>query len=469
MSLLKNSVALSALILSFALPASAAVIGVVDSGTDDRHPALSSQMWINAGEVAGDGQDNDGNTFADDVNGWNFAEGNNELIDRSFLEKPFSPEVYKFFAVQGRLLRGTATAEDKAWIEQIRQNQEVMTELQTFGNFMHGTHVSGITAKDVPTARVMGIKLLPTKQPGTIFLGAAKSMRSHLEAAGLSSRNTRDFNEIIVKFALTQLAGQQGKSLAPIGKYLASEGAQVTNCSFGVSHKAIRPMIEQLVASFIKDATPEQIDMFTAHFVTEVAKSMQTTFVSAAPNALFVIAAGNDGADNGVHGAAPANVRTDNAITVAATIDRAALASFSNYSSTLVDVAAPGVTISSAIPGAVQYLEVSGTSQASPYVARAAGMVLDMNPSLRPVDVRKVLMATVDAKPFLQGKVVSGGIVNPERAAAAANFSRSHSLDQAIALAKTQVLDLASELELDAWTIRDVNALIVPIPLTPLF
>jgi hypothetical protein len=61
------------LALFAALPASAVIIGVVDSGTDDRHPELSSKMWTNTGEVAGDNQDNDSNTYVDDIHGWNFA------------------------------------------------------------------------------------------------------------------------------------------------------------------------------------------------------------------------------------------------------------------------------------------------------------------------------------------------------------------------------------------------------------
>jgi subtilisin family serine protease len=135
----------------------------------------------------------------------------------------------------------------------------------------------------------------------------------------------------------------------------------------------------------------------------------------------------------------------------------------------MVDVGAPGVTIRSSIPGAVPYLEVSGTSQAAPYVARAAGVVVDMNSNLRPADIRRILMGTVDVKPFLAGKVMSGGIVNPERAALAASFSRNHSIDEAISLAKAQVLDLTGELSLSARAIREANDVIVPMPLAPLF
>jgi subtilisin family serine protease len=42
---------------------------------------LSTGIWINAGEIPGNGVDDDGNGFVDDVNGWNFADGNNAIYD----------------------------------------------------------------------------------------------------------------------------------------------------------------------------------------------------------------------------------------------------------------------------------------------------------------------------------------------------------------------------------------------------
>jgi len=49
------------------------VVAVLDTGVDYDHRDLDANMWFNAGEIAGDGIDNDGNGFIDDVNGWNFT------------------------------------------------------------------------------------------------------------------------------------------------------------------------------------------------------------------------------------------------------------------------------------------------------------------------------------------------------------------------------------------------------------
>src|ERR1041384_4319723 len=49
------------------------VVGIVDEGVDVTHQDLVGNVWTNPGEIAGDGIDNDGNGFVDDVNGYNFV------------------------------------------------------------------------------------------------------------------------------------------------------------------------------------------------------------------------------------------------------------------------------------------------------------------------------------------------------------------------------------------------------------
>ncbi|MGH9930687.1 MAG: S8 family serine peptidase [Pyrinomonadaceae bacterium] len=52
---------------------SSVVVGVIDEGLDKLHPDLAANIWINPGEIAGNGIDDDNNGFIDDVNGYNFA------------------------------------------------------------------------------------------------------------------------------------------------------------------------------------------------------------------------------------------------------------------------------------------------------------------------------------------------------------------------------------------------------------
>lgn len=57
------------------------VVAVIDSGFDYTHPDLAANVWRNPGEVPGDGLDNDGNGFVDDVHGWDFANDDADPMD----------------------------------------------------------------------------------------------------------------------------------------------------------------------------------------------------------------------------------------------------------------------------------------------------------------------------------------------------------------------------------------------------
>lgn len=51
------------------------IVGVLDSGVDDKHEDLKDVMWVNTKEIAGNGIDDDKNGYIDDIHGWNFIGG----------------------------------------------------------------------------------------------------------------------------------------------------------------------------------------------------------------------------------------------------------------------------------------------------------------------------------------------------------------------------------------------------------
>jgi len=139
-------------------------------------------------------------------------------------------------------------------------------------------------------------------------------------------------------------------------------------------------------------------------------------------NALFVFAAGNEGANNDATPHFPSNFGYDNMIVVTATDKNDNLASFGNYGSSKVDVAAPGVAILSTYPTAKNtlYVEMKGTSMATPFVSGIAGLMLSVNPSLSPNQLKSLIMQNVDKVSSLNGKTKSGGRVNAQKAVNAA-------------------------------------------------
>lgn len=54
------------------------IIAVTDDGIAVNHPDLQPNIWVNAKEIAGNGVDDDGNGFIDDVRGWDFSSNDND-------------------------------------------------------------------------------------------------------------------------------------------------------------------------------------------------------------------------------------------------------------------------------------------------------------------------------------------------------------------------------------------------------
>ena len=57
------------------------VVAVIDTGIDTNHPDLAANLWTNPGEIAGNGIDDDGNGFVDDVHGYDFANNDGDPND----------------------------------------------------------------------------------------------------------------------------------------------------------------------------------------------------------------------------------------------------------------------------------------------------------------------------------------------------------------------------------------------------
>jgi hypothetical protein len=57
------------------------VVAVIDTGVDYKHPDLDANIWVNKGEIKGNGIDDDGNGYIDDTNGWDFVNDDNDAMD----------------------------------------------------------------------------------------------------------------------------------------------------------------------------------------------------------------------------------------------------------------------------------------------------------------------------------------------------------------------------------------------------
>lgn len=277
------------------------VVAVIDTGVDYNHPDLANNMWVNTGEIPGDGIDNDNNGYIDDYRGWDFCNKDNNPFDDN----------------------------------------------------NHGTHVAGtIAAVGYNNIGVIGVnykaKIMPLK-----FIDSSGS--------GYSS----DAIEAIL--------------------YAAKMGAKVMSCSWGGIGYSIAEM--------------DAINIAYAN----------------GNGALFVAAAGNSYSDNDLAPFYPASYDVPNVVSVAATDKNDAVAWFSCYGFTSVDLAAPGVDIYSTKPNSgYQYL--SGTSMATPHVSGAAALIMAAYPYLTVDEVKNLILNSTDPKASLQDKAVTGGRLNVYRA-----------------------------------------------------
>ena len=134
---------------------------------------------------------------------------------------------------------------------------------------------------------------------------------------------------------------------------------------------------------------------------------------------LFICAAGNDEMDiddpeNDLINF-PASFDLENIITVASHDCQGDLSTFSNYGNKSVDIAAPGEEIVS-YDHNMNLVAYSGTSQATAFVSGAAVILGSRLSTFSAVEVKCAIMNGAKHSPYLQGKMVSNGVLDVDDA-----------------------------------------------------
>jgi thermitase len=229
---------------------------------------------------------------------------------------------------------------------------------------------------------------------GTHVSGTIAAVRDNgLGVAGVAYKS-----KLMVLRALGDTGSGYDSDIAEAFRYAGAHGARIVNASLGGSGAS------QTLDAAIRDY----------------------------PNTLFVVSAGNGGADfegddNDTTAIWPCNAPYPNVVCVGASDTYDTRATFSNYGAETVDLFAPGVKIVSTIPLDTvdgypedSYLGFDGTSQAAPHVSGVAALVLQAKPLLSARQLRDILIDSADDKPAFEDISVSGGRLNAATAVATA-------------------------------------------------
>jgi Subtilase family len=271
-------------------------------------------------------------------------------------------------------------SEVKAYLSTLAPDQykTAMEELNLAGNYMHGTHVAGITMQGNPYARLLvariefGHTLKPDPCPS--LEQAFREARAHHAYVG----------------------------------FMKKHGVRVVNMSWGGNVTAIEGDLEQCGIG----ADPQARKVLARRYF-EIGKKALTQAMAKAPGMLFITAAGNSGNDASFIEDIPAGIVLRNLLTVGAVDLAGDEAGFTSYGPT-VKVHANGYQVVSFIPGG-ERIAISGTSMASPQVANLAAKMLAVNPKLTPARVIKIIRDTAESS--ADGR---RHLIHPKKAIAAA-------------------------------------------------
>ncbi len=150
-------------------------------------------------------------------------------------------------------------------------------------------------------------------------------------------------------------------------------------------------------------------------FGTEVAKEFEPIDRAAHdfPDMLFIAAAGNNSANADLHPIYPAGLQRDNIIAIASTNDNGKLSPISNWGKNTIKLAAPGENILSTFPEN-QYARAWGTSTATAFITRAAGLLKFVYPDWGPREIVEKLCSSVTQTNELLNKTECGGFINSQ-------------------------------------------------------
>jgi subtilisin family serine protease len=429
------------------------IVAVIDGGIDHEHEDLKDVMWVNPGEIAGNGIDDDGNGYIDDIHGWNFigSATANVLHDNLELTRliaklqpkyaaalnstPFTEKERKEFELYKNLITD--------YMDKYQSAQMGLQNLTLISRYLDGM-IEKIGKED-PTLDDFNA----LKPENDIESQVLKFLKPELK-----KRSYKDFREEVdkgIKHFDTQIKYHLNLEFDPRkdsvgdnyddsreriygnnnitgpdadhGTHVAGIIGAVRNNNKGI--KGVADNVKIMGVRAVPDGDERDKDVANSirYAVDNGAKIINMSFgksyswdkkvvdeavvYAASKDVLLVHAAGNDGKNTEKEDNVPNRLLQDSLGVTMGTVpgwievgasgwknDEDLVATFSNYGAKSVDVFAPGVKINSTMPNST-YDENDGTSMASPVVAGLAAIIRSYYPQFTAVQVKDIIMNSV--------------------------------------------------------------------------
>jgi len=228
--------------------------------------------------------------------------------------------------------------------------------LSFFGHMAHGTHVAGIAIKGNPAAELVVFRF-----------NDGLSRELHFAPS-------------------TDWAHRMAVNFKQIGQFCAEHKVRVVNLSWGDDPQEFEEWLARTKGNQTADQRKQEaLELFS------IWKQAIIDAVNAAPDTLFVTAAGNSDSDTGFLEDVPSSLDLPNLIAVGATNQAGDATSFTSYGKTVV-VYAGGYHVESFIPGGKK-VKFSGTSMAAPQVTNLAAKLFATDPSLTAEKAKELIIS----------------------------------------------------------------------------
>ncbi|MEO7965964.1 MAG: S8 family peptidase [Gemmatimonadaceae bacterium] len=418
-------------------PGRTVLVAVIDGGVDTSHAALRDMLWRNPKEVAGNGKDDDGNGYTDDVYGWNFIggkDGRDVNWDTIELTRVYAACTATPSAMPADTSIHCADIKTK-FEEKQKEAQQQLTQVTMVEGMLGRTRrILALALGGDTGVTVKRVQALPQTTDST---GAARQMFLRLAGSGITQQAIDEAKVDVggtLKYGLNpafnprEVVGDNPANpnernygnrdvMGPDAKHGTHVSGIIGAVRGSNSVEGVASSVRIMMVRTVPNGDERDKDVANAirYAVDNGAQVINMSFGKGfSPNkdlvdaavkyadskgVLMVHSAGNDGEDLSQSPSFPTpryrgGGKALNWIEVGASSwqgQEKLAATFSNYGEKEVDLFAPGVDILSTIPGG-GFERESGTSMAAPVVTGVAALLMSYFPKLTAADIKKLIL-----------------------------------------------------------------------------